>query len=164
MRIGRNPGFENTEEWIKGLQKGKAVIGYPYILPYTVTASTDDSRLLFLISSGFSTGDAAPPATMDCISPSVVVYTSAAFNTSPNKAPRHCPSITGFQSIVIYVKSLDKILSIAAKNKKKFAMDWSSGWYLYSFYGQTGLKLGLNKDGVTNFCTWNSKKGEIIRL
>lgn len=59
------------------------------------------------------------------------------------------------------VKSLDKILSIAAKNKKKFAMDWSSGWYLYSFYGQTGLKLGLNKDGVTNFCTWNSKKGEI---
>ena len=59
------------------------------------------------------------------------------------------------------VKSLDKILSIAAKNKKKFAMDWSSGWYLYSFYGQTNLKLGLNKDGVTNFCTWNSKKGEI---
>lgn len=54
------------------------------------------------------------------------------------------------------VKSLDKILRIAAKNNKKFAMDWSSGWYLYSFYGQTGLKVGLNEDGVTNFCTWNS--------
>ncbi len=59
------------------------------------------------------------------------------------------------------VKSLDKILSVAAKHKKKFAMDWSSGWYLYSFYGQTGLKVGLNKDGVTNFCTWNSAKNSI---
>lgn len=59
------------------------------------------------------------------------------------------------------VKSLDKILDVAAKNKKKFAMDWSSGWYLYSFYGQTGLKVGLNKDGVTNFCTWNSSKNNI---
>ncbi len=59
------------------------------------------------------------------------------------------------------VKSLDKILEIAAKNKKKFAMDWTSGWYLYSFYGQTGLKVGLNKDGVTNFCTWNSIKNSI---
>lgn len=59
------------------------------------------------------------------------------------------------------IKSLDKILSVAAKNKKKFAMDWTSGWYLYAFYGQTGLKVGLNKDGVTNFCDWNSKKNEI---
>lgn len=59
------------------------------------------------------------------------------------------------------IKSLDKILNIAAKNKKKFAMDWSSGWYLYSFYGQTGLKVGLNEDGVTNFCNWNSKKNDI---
>lgn len=59
------------------------------------------------------------------------------------------------------VKSLEKMLSIAAKNKKKFAMDWSSGWYLYAFYGQTGLKVGLNKDGVTNFCDWNSTKNDI---
>lgn len=58
-------------------------------------------------------------------------------------------------------KSLDKMLSIAAKNKKKFAMDWTSGWYLYSFYGQTGLKVGLNKDGITNYCDWNSKKNDI---
>ena len=53
------------------------------------------------------------------------------------------------------------MLSIAAKNKKKFAMDWTSGWYLYSFYGQTGLKVGLNKDGITNYCDWNSKKNDI---
>lgn len=59
------------------------------------------------------------------------------------------------------VKSLEKILSIAAKNNKKFAMDWTSGWYLYSFYGQTGLKVGLNSDGVTNYCNWNSTKNAI---
>ena len=40
-------------------------------------------------------------------------------------------------------------------------MDWTSGWYLYSFYGQTGLKVGLNKDGITNYCDWNSKKNDI---
>lgn len=59
------------------------------------------------------------------------------------------------------IQSLDKILETAAKNKKKFAMNWSSGWYLYSFYGQTGLKVGLNEDGVTNFCDWNSKENSI---
>lgn len=59
------------------------------------------------------------------------------------------------------IKTLDRILEIAAKNGKKFAMDWSSGWYLYSFYGQTGLSVGLNEDGVTNFCDWNSKKNDI---
>ncbi|MBU5478408.1 extracellular solute-binding protein [Eubacterium sp. MSJ-13] len=59
------------------------------------------------------------------------------------------------------VKSLDRILQVAAKNNKKFAMDFTSGWYLYSFYGQTGLKVGLNSDGVTNYCTWNSKENSI---
>ena len=59
------------------------------------------------------------------------------------------------------VKSLEKILSVAAKNNKKFAMDWTSGWYLYSFYGQTGLKVGLNRDGVTNYCDWDSKNKSI---
>ncbi len=59
------------------------------------------------------------------------------------------------------IKQLDTILEIAAKNKKKFAMDWTSGWYLYAFYGQTGLKVGLNSDGVTNFCDWNSTENEI---
>lgn len=59
------------------------------------------------------------------------------------------------------IKKLDTILNIAAKNKKKFVMDWTSGWYLYAFYGQTGLKVGLNSDGMTNFCDWNSKKNDI---
>lgn len=40
-------------------------------------------------------------------------------------------------------------------------MDWSSGWYLYSFFGNTGLDFGVNDDNVTNHCDWNSNKGEI---
>lgn len=54
------------------------------------------------------------------------------------------------------VKSLDKILEIAKKNNKKVVMDWTSGWYLYSFFGGTGLEVGLNEDGVTNYCNWNA--------
>ncbi len=51
--------------------------------------------------------------------------------------------------------SLDSILEAAAAHHKKFAMDWSSGWYVYSFFGNTGLEVGLNEDGITNYCTWN---------
>ncbi len=59
------------------------------------------------------------------------------------------------------VKSLDKILRIAARNRKKFAMDWTSGWYIYSFFGQTGMRVTLGKDGTTNLCNWNNTKGDI---
>lgn len=54
------------------------------------------------------------------------------------------------------VKELDAILQIAADHGKKMTMDWSSGWYLYSFFGCTGLEVGLNDDGVSNFCNWNA--------
>lgn len=40
-------------------------------------------------------------------------------------------------------------------------MDWSSGWYVYSLFGNTGLTLGLNDDGISNFCTWNDTEGDI---
>ncbi len=53
------------------------------------------------------------------------------------------------------------MLDIAAQHGKKFSMEWSSGWYVYSFFGNTGLTVGLNDDGITNYCTWNSKKGKI---
>ena len=33
---------------------------------------------------------------------------------------------------------------------KKITMDWSSAWYVYSFFGNTGLEVGLNSDGITN--------------
>ena len=59
------------------------------------------------------------------------------------------------------IKSLDKILDIAARHGKKFSMEWTSGWYVYSFFGNTGLTVGLNDDGITNYCTWNSTKGDI---
>ncbi len=41
------------------------------------------------------------------------------------------------------------------------AMDWSSAWYVYAFFGNTGLNVGLNEDGLTNFCTWNSTEGPV---
>ena len=59
------------------------------------------------------------------------------------------------------VKTLDRILEICADNGKKFAMTWTSGWYLYSFFGNTGLDMGVNEDGLTNYCEWNAKKGKI---
>ncbi len=58
-------------------------------------------------------------------------------------------------------KTLDGILQAAAANGKLFSMDWSSAWYVYSFFGNTGLEVGLNDDGITNYCTWNKTEGEI---
>ena len=59
------------------------------------------------------------------------------------------------------VKTLDNMLSVAAKAGKKVTMDWTSGWYLYSFFGNTGLTLNLNYDGITNSCDWNSTTNDI---
>lgn len=59
------------------------------------------------------------------------------------------------------IASFDRMLAIAAENGKKVSMEWSSGWYVYSFFGNTGLTVGLNDDGITNYCTWNSTEGDI---
>lgn len=59
------------------------------------------------------------------------------------------------------IKTLDGMLAVAAANGKKIAMDWTSGWYLYSFFGATGLTVGLNEDGISNYCTWNATDGAI---
>lgn len=59
------------------------------------------------------------------------------------------------------VKSLDSIVQICADNGKQFAMELTSGWYLYSFFGNTGLSVGLNEDGITNYCDWNSTEADI---
>lgn len=59
------------------------------------------------------------------------------------------------------ITTLDNVLQVAADHKKKVVMDWGSGWYLYSFFGHTGLDFGINEDGVTNHCDWNSTKGDI---
>lgn len=58
------------------------------------------------------------------------------------------------------VKDLDKILDICAKNDKKFSMDFTSGWYTYSFFKGAGLELGINADGDSNYCNWNSTTGK----
>lgn len=59
------------------------------------------------------------------------------------------------------IASLEKILNVAKKHNKKFSMEWSSAWYVYSLFGNTGLTVGLNDDGITNYCTWNSTDGDI---
>ncbi|MCM1106652.1 MAG: extracellular solute-binding protein [Blautia sp.] len=59
------------------------------------------------------------------------------------------------------LQTLDGMLAVAAENGKKITMDWSSGWYLYSFFGNTGMDFGVNEDGVTNHCNWNTTEGEI---
>ena len=50
------------------------------------------------------------------------------------------------------VKSLDRILAAAEEAGRLVAMDWSSAWYVYAFFGNTGLEIGLNDDGLTNYC------------
>lgn len=59
------------------------------------------------------------------------------------------------------VQNLDRILEVAAQAQRQVAMDWSSAWYVYAFFGNTGLEVGLNEDGLTNHCTWNSTDGPI---
>ncbi|MCI9119973.1 MAG: extracellular solute-binding protein [Oscillibacter sp.] len=59
------------------------------------------------------------------------------------------------------IQTLDGLLEAASAAGGKLAMDWSSGWYVYAFFGNTGLKVGLSDDGITNFCTWNQADGPI---
>lgn len=59
------------------------------------------------------------------------------------------------------VKTMDGILAVAEAAGKKVSMEFDSGWYMYSFFGGTGLEFGLNDDGVTNYCNWNTTEGPI---
>ncbi len=59
------------------------------------------------------------------------------------------------------IQSLERMLEVAAQAEKLISMDWSSAWYVYAFFGNTGLEVGLNEDGLTNYCTWNSSDGPI---
>lgn len=58
------------------------------------------------------------------------------------------------------VKSLDRILEVAQANDKYFAMDWTSGWYLYSFFKGAGMQVVVNDDSITNTCNWNRTDGQ----
>ncbi len=57
------------------------------------------------------------------------------------------------------VRSLDTILETAQKNNKKFGMDFTSGWYLYSFYTAAGMFTEITEDGTSNTCNFNKKTG-----
>lgn len=57
------------------------------------------------------------------------------------------------------VQTLDTMLNKAAEAGKKVSMDIANGWYIYSFYAGAGLELGLNDDGLTNYCNWNEAPG-----
>ena len=59
------------------------------------------------------------------------------------------------------VKTMDGILAVAEAAEKKVSMEFNSGWYLYSFFGCTGMEFGINDDGVTNYCNWNTTEGSI---
>lgn len=62
------------------------------------------------------------------------------------------------------VKSFDTMLDIAEKNGKKIAMDFGSGWYIYSFFKGAGLDVEVNEDGITNTCNWNSTTTDITGI
>ena len=59
------------------------------------------------------------------------------------------------------VQSMDRLLAAAERAGGFLSMDWTSAWYGYAFFGNTGLEVGLNDDGLTNYCTWNAADGPI---
>lgn len=59
------------------------------------------------------------------------------------------------------VKTFDGILAAAQAAGKQVTMDYSSGWYLYSFFAGAGLTATLADDGVTTVCDWNSTSNAI---
>lgn len=57
------------------------------------------------------------------------------------------------------LQTLDGILNVCNANGKYMTMQMDSGWYMYSFFGQTGLNFSINDDGLTNSCDWNAGVG-----
>jgi arabinogalactan oligomer/maltooligosaccharide transport system substrate-binding protein len=60
------------------------------------------------------------------------------------------------------VKSLDKMMEVAAAAGKKITMQFDSGWYNYSFFKGAGFDVGLMDDGKTNYCNWNDAGGAAV--
>lgn len=57
------------------------------------------------------------------------------------------------------VESFDRMLQAAEQAGKSIAMDWTSGWYIYSFFGGAGMQISLAEDGRSNVCDWNRTDG-----
>lgn len=57
------------------------------------------------------------------------------------------------------VETFDGMLRVAEQAGKSVSMDWTSGWYIYSFFGGAGMQICLAEDGNHNICDWNSTSG-----
>lgn len=55
------------------------------------------------------------------------------------------------------VQTMDGLLAAAGASGKKVFMEMSSGWYMYSFFGNTDMEIGLKDDGISTSCNWNAK-------
>lgn len=55
------------------------------------------------------------------------------------------------------VLTLDRMMQVAAEHNKKLSMDFTSGWYIYSFFRGAGLSVEIGEDASTNVCNWNAK-------
>ncbi len=53
--------------------------------------------------------------------------------------------------------TMDGLLAAAAAANKKVFLDMGSGWYMYTFFGNTDMEIGLNDDGISTYCNWNAK-------
>ncbi len=60
------------------------------------------------------------------------------------------------------VKSLDKMMEIAASNGKQITMQYDSGWYNLSFFLGAGFTLAANADGSTA-CDWNGTSASGVK-
>ena len=59
------------------------------------------------------------------------------------------------------VQTMDGLLAAANKAGKQIFMEMTSGWYMYSFFGNTDMKIGLNDDGISTYCNWNATYTDI---
>lgn len=58
------------------------------------------------------------------------------------------------------VETLDGMLRTAEQAGKYVSMDWTSGWYIYSFFGGADMQIYLAEDGKHNICDWNRTSGD----
>lgn len=58
------------------------------------------------------------------------------------------------------VAALDVMMEKAAANGKRVGMDWSSGWYIYSFFKGAGMNVVMSPDGTHNICDFNRTDGQ----
>ena len=57
------------------------------------------------------------------------------------------------------VQTMDGLLAAAGAVGKKVTMDWSSGWYLYAFFGNTGLDFSVSDELLRLECDGRQHKG-----